>query len=658
MRTKRSISIHEHAIPSTSTSSDMYQLVSTLTQIPFASPSTEIPFVSTLTEIPFASASTEFIPFASTSTGITPFASTSTEITPFTSTSSEIIPSYTINVSSGANPTWYSMANELTDEVPPSEILPGSDLYIPEYVCIFCTYQHEEVSLNVYKHIIFCPKHSRPYACLIKDCHSVFPNREVFIPHYRTHLNLNSSKFMCHQCFDVLTCWRRKGHIHQNVSDLFKCCSLTFPSITKLVLHKLINHSAIVVSSNGQSRILQKPNMSVQKTELDDIKVDLDVPDKVSCNEIIKDNGSFKCSHCPLYLTTVLEFIDHNKIKHKSLIALKEKGIKLCPLCDNSYFIEHFSEHIEMCTNTLKVGEKSLNYYGCVHCKNIFTDISAREIRNHVLYCKSFTLGIVNNKLHHKCSNCTFTSADDKLCLEHANFNCIYLQLKMRYAMGPDEKNKVIERMEFIKHNTQQQEDENNEQLLGITKEFCNIARQKLLKCYKYYCIYCKNHFFDQVVFFKHLTPAGSYCRSQSLIYCQKCVTEFETVAEYHGHLPSMPEASPIVTIKQELIDQNNDEDGSIIMDGVYTHQDYRDVYTHQDYRDVKMFDMNFQKQEPSNYDDISDTQYQEQEQGVSNIDLNNSSECQEMEITNDIYMQCEVEDKPDLSQLLKRNRE
>jgi len=393
--------------------------------------------------------------------------------------------------------------------------------------------------------------------------------------------------------------------------------------------------------------------MSVQKTELYDVKVDLDKSVKVSCNEIIKDNGSIKCNCCPLYFTTVLEFTNHSRIKHKNLITLKEKGIKLCPLCENSYFIEHFSEHIEMCTNTLKVGENSLNYYGCVHCKTIFTDLSAREIRNHVLYCKSFRLGIVNNKLHHKCVNCTFTSTDDKLCLEHANSDCIYLQLKMRYAMGPDEKNKVIERMEFIKQNTQQQEDENNEQLLGITNKFCNIARQKLLKCYKYYCNNCKNHFFDQVVFFKHLTLAGSYCRSPSLIYCQKCVTDFETLAEYRGHLPSMPEATPIVKIKQELPDQNNDEDDDIIMDVVLTNQNYYDV---------KVFEINngtfFQKQEPSSLDDISDTQYQEQEQEVSNTDLNNSFEYQEMEMNNDIYMQCEVEDKPDLSHLSKRNGE
>ncbi|KAL4096593.1 hypothetical protein QTP88_021516 [Uroleucon formosanum] len=649
--------------PFASTSKEIIPVASTSAEIkPFASTSTEIiPVASTSAEmIPLASTSTEINSFASTSKEIIPVASTSKEIIPVASTSAEIVASFTINEisSTGNSPVWYTNGIETTD--PESEVFAEFKSFKAEYVCIFCTYQHEEVSRNAYKHIIFCPKHSNPHACFIENCHSVFPNKTVFIPHYRTHLNLNSSTYLCHQCFGVLTCSRRSmaDHTHQDTSDLFKCCSLTFTTMTQLVLHKLINHSAIVVTSNNRSRTLQKQNLNIKKTELENIKVGLNIPGVVPSNQIIKDNGSFKCYCCPKYFDNVLEFIDHTKIKHKNLITLKDKGIKLCPLCDHSYFNEQFSEHVEHCTNTLKVGEKSLNHYGCVHCSIIFTDVSPREIRNHVLYCKSFKLGIVNNKLHHKCINCTFTSTEDDLSLIHANSNCIYLKLKMRYAMGPDEKIKVMQRMEFIKQNTEQQEDKdstNDKELLSSYTD-CNTARQKLLKFYNYYCNYCKNLFFDRTIFFKHLNEMGTHCRLQTLIYCQKCLTEFNTLEEYQGHLPSMPAASPILlSIKEELFGQNNDE-----------YENSMDLLRYTpNYYGVKV-EMNnetfYQKQEPY-YDETTDMQYQEQEseqeQEVSNNDLNNCYSYSEMELTaDDIYMQCEVEEKPDLSQLLLENRE
>jgi len=416
--------------------------------------------------------------------------------------------------------------------------------------------------------------------------------------------------------------------------------------MTKLVLHKLVNHCAIIVSSNNRSRTLQKQNLNINITELDNIKVGLDVPGTVPpCNQIIKDNGSFKCYRCSKYFTNISEFIEHTKIKHKNLITLKDQGIKLCPLCDHSYLNEQYSEHIENCTNTFQVGDKSLNNYGCIYCINILTNLSPREFRNHALYCKSFKLFTVDNKIHHKCINCTFTSTSDDLCLEHANSNCIFLQLKMRYAMGPDEKLKVERQMEYFMHNTEQQEDENtnNVELLS-SNTFCNTARQKLLKFHKYFCNTCKHLFFNKDMLLKHMTDTGSYCRSQTLVYCQKCLTDFNTWEEYEGHLPSMPEASPILPIKQEVYVENNDEYGELSMEIVRLRPNYCDVK-------VEMNNETFyQKQEP--YDETSDMQEQEQE--VSNNDLNNCISYPEMEYVDDIYMKCEVEDKPDFSQLLE----
>jgi len=393
---------------------------------------------------------------------------------------------------------------------------------------------------------------------------------------------------------------------------------------------------------------------------VEDKKLALDVPSPVPSKQKIQVNGSIQCYCCTKYFNNIPEFIIHSKIKHKNLITLKDIGIKLCPLCDNSYFNEQFSEHVENCTNTLKVGKKSLNHYGCVYCQGIFTNLSSREIRNHVLYCKSFKLGIVGNKLHHKCIHCTFTSPDDNLSLLHANSNCLHLQMKMRYAMGPEEKDKVMERVEFVRQNTEEQEDNdstNNDELFSSSKTFCNTARQKLLKFYNFYCNNCKNLFFDRIIFFKHLTETGSYCRWQDSIYCQKCVTEFDTLEEYEGHLPSMPEASPI--IKQEPFGLNNDDYDDLPMDVVRLNPNYRAVK-------VEMNNETFyQKQEPIDETSHDIELYQDQDQEpvddqvqepeVSNIHFNNSVfSCPEMELTdNDIYMQFEVEEKPDFNKML-----
>jgi len=648
-------SISKHTTPSTSngtiqsplesiqqsTSASIYQCQSIDTQYVSDVPSTS------------KSTSTEFIPIASTSAEVIPFASSS---------SIENVPSYTVNEisSTGNNPVWYSNGNEKTD--PESKVNDKYTSWKVECVCIFCTYQHQELSRNTINHILFCSKHSEPYACLIENCHSVFPNKLVFIQHYRTHLNLNNSTFLCNTCFSVLTCPRRTvmlAHTHQNLSDLFKCCSLTFTTMTKFVLHKLINHCAIVVTSHNRSRTIRKQNLNIKKTELDNIKVDLDVPDIVPRNQIIEDNGSYKCYRCPKYFNNILKFIDHCKIKHNNIITLKEKGIKLCPLCDNSYLNEQFTEHLENCTNTLLVGDKSLNHYGCVYCRAIFTDVSSREFRNHVLYCKSFKLGIINNKLHHKCMNCTFASTDDNLSLVHANSNCMHFQLKMRYAMGPNEQDKVMERMEFIKQNTEQQEDivcTIDEENLSSSKTVCNTARQKLLKFYNFFCNNCENLFFDKIIFFKHLTETGSYCRLQTLIYCQKCLTEFNTLEEYQGHLPSMPEASPIVyTVKKELLEQNNDEYG-----GDFTLNVIRINPNHRDVKNEINNEIFYQKQEPIDETigimlEQEQAQELEQEQEVSNNDFDNYIySCPDMELTtNDFYMQCEVEEKPDLNKML-----
>lgn len=648
---KRFSLMTEHEIQFTSASYDMIQPSTESVQQSTESTSAplhQIPSMGNIKSIqyesnsPSISISTEIIPFLPSSTAMIPFISGSTEIVPYLSNSTANNPSLEIG------PMQYSIINERMNYVSPSETFTRSKSLKAECICLFCTYQYEDVSLNMFKNILFCSNHSIPYACLVENCYKVFPIEELFIEHYLSHMKLDRSTSLCSECFGILT--SKNTHIHQN---LFKCCSLDFTSMLKFGLHKIINHNAVVITGSNQQHPLKKlitPSKKF-KTELLNTKdSDLDVPKKTRRNEVrlkVKEEnrGSFKCSRCSQYLNTVSEYTEHCQNKHNDIILLREPGIKLCPLCDHCYFFDQFVSHIESCTNTLKVGDKSLNHYGCIHCKFVFTNLSSRQIRNHVLYCKSFQLVVVNNKLFQKCQNCTFLSVDDNLCLAHANSDCIYLQLKMRYAIKPDEKADALRRMKFYEANTQQQEntncanDEDSTMIPSTSKTVCNIARQNLLKSYNFLCNVCNNFFFDKDIFLKHLTSQGVLCRLTTLVYCQRCVTDFETEQEYQDHVPKIPDASPLISIKQELFDQNNDED--VVMYDIVTRADQNDSY------DVKVFEMNNSRQ-ASNVGILNNIQYQEQD---------NSLASQEMEFNaNDEYMQCDVEDKPDLNQLLIEN--
>jgi len=689
---KRKRPMHVYEIQSTSTSNDVNQFIdesnqqstsASIPQIPSGGmeliqyPS-DFPSTSNSTEIiPFVPSSNKIIPFTSTSTEIIPFTSTSTEIVPFTSTSTEIIQS--TPSSTGVEPVLFSMANAVTSNSFPSEKFVKPKSLKIECFCIFCTYQFNDASKSSRKNIIFCNKHSKPFACLIDNCNTVFPNKEAFIAHYRIHLNLDSTTYLCRKCMAVLNCPRRsitKDHVHQNLSDLLNCCSLNFKTMNKFVLHKLIFHTTIVITSNNQSHIFNKSDsldgMSPKKCKIEPIDVKDDViltNNNVAKAEVNKaDTGSYKCTYynCSQYFNTVKEYVEHSKKKHNNIIVLKESGIKLCPLCDNNFFFDKFIEHIENCTNTMKIGDKALNYFGCVYCKCIFTQLSASKFRSHILFCKTFGVITIDDKAYKQCNNCTFQTCDDNLAVTHATSNCIYFQLKMRYALGPEEKNKVMARMEFAEENSKQQVDKNCtdiEALPGTSKIMCNTSRQRMLKSYNFFCNNCNNFFFDKYTFLHHMTVLGFNCRSNTLIYCPRCLTDFNNEVEYTEHLPKMPKASPLFSIKSEIIDPNyNSED--VIIESIVeraNQNDYEesssdgddDNYNDDD-NDVKVFEMNHNSlQAPEVSDiDISSSVQQLPEQEVSNYDFSD----QNTEYTNDYYMQCVVEEKPDLNQMMIDN--
>ncbi|CAH1724373.1 unnamed protein product [Aphis gossypii] len=604
----------------------------------------------------------------STSTEIIPFppASTSTEIIPYVSTSTEIIPS------TEDPQLWHTMVNEITGNSFPSE-MSTSQAYNAEYaeysVCVFCIYQYIEISRNMYnKYIKLCPKHSKPYTCLIDDCYTVFPNKGVFMEHYSAHLNIRNTDSLCRKCMLVLTSpsSTTSNHTHQTLSDFFKCCSEKFPTMHKFVVHKLMKHDTFVISAHNRSPISNKLYpfvMSPPKCKIEpiDAKDDVLLTTTVVQNEVNEGGereSSYKCKICSLLCFTLNEYVEHCKRKHNKQLTLKESGIQLCPLCDIDFLCYNFVEHVEKCTNTMKVGDKKLNHFGCVYCKVVFTKVSASIFRKHVLFCRTFKVKCINNIAYKSCINCNFQTTDDNSAVSHANNECIYFQMKMKFAIGPGEKQKVMDRMNLLEEYSKELGNKNctdNEIILPSTsKVICDSRRRRMLKWYNYYCFNCHNAFFDKHIFYYHLNGPQSVCRPSSLIYCTRCVNDFYCEKDYTLHLPNMPKAAPLVSIKPEIKSEEIDPSyyiEDIIMDSSVVFPNQSD----DEDDDIKVFDMNgirpFQEQTITINDIRSNAQFQEQE--VSNYDNTD----QEMEFnSNDEYMQCVVEEKPDLNQIMIDN--
>jgi len=600
----------------------------------------------------------------STSTEIIPFppASTSTEIIPYASTSTEIIPS------TEDPQLWRSMLNEIRGNSFPLEISISQAFNIEERVCVFCIYQYNEISRNMYtKNIRLCPKHLKAYACIVENCYTVFPNKGVFIEHYCAHLNMRNTDSLCRKCMLVLTSpsSTTSNHTHQTLSDFFNCCSQHFQTMHQFVVHKLTTHETFVVSAHNRSPILNNSApffMSLPKCKIEpiDSKDDVLLTTTVVQNEVNEVNeggereGSYKCKNCSVLFFTLIEYVEHYKKQHNKKLTLKESGIQLCPLCDTDFLCYNFVEHVEKCTNTMKLGDKKLNHFGCVYCKVVFTKLSASIFRKHVLFCRTFKVKCFDNVAYKSCINCNFQTADDNLAVTHANNECIYFQLKMRYAIRPNEKQKVIDRMNLLEEYSKGQLNKNcikNKILPSTSKEICDSKRRRMLKWYNYYCFNCNNAFFDKHIFYYHLNGSQSVCRPSSLIYCTRCVNDFNCERDYTLHLPNSTKPAPLLSIKSEEIDPSYYAE-DVIMDSTVVHPNQSDD---EDAEDIKVFEMNgirpFQEQTITMNDIISNAQFQEQE--ISNYDNTD----QEMEFSsNDEYMQCVIEEKPDLNQIMMDN--
>lgn len=442
----------------------------------------------------------------------------------------------------------------------------------PSSLCPFCHNYEKTAKIDV-KH--FCKKHSNPYSCLVPTCYSVFTSKDILIHHYRSHLNLASNSYLCNICLGILNCSRnesKKKHVHQNLESRLTCCSLFFPTMADFVCHKLLEHDGDIISKKSNidplNQNLKRPRKNkkfraLRSTKRTKVEQMINGP-KISETPNTGYSGIYDCKLCPTVYSTLSDFVEHSEKSHDISYRLKENEIKLCPLCDENYDTLKFVEHIAMCTNTMKVDNDSLNQYGCIHCQQIFSGITASQFRNHFNYCRSFEVDGIddNSEKSRRCKNCMFESTNLENCIKHANSYCIYYKLKMKYAKESYEKDKVAER---VKSQIQTASDislvfikPENADDVKINPSYCDWSRQKILKTFNYHCNSCDKGFFSRNVFLNHLTCKGVKCRSNTLIYCIRCINDFDNVVSFNKHLPSappMPSGVPIAYTETSATD-------------------------------------------------------------------------------------------------------
>lgn len=470
----------------------------------------------------------------------------------------------------------------VTSEI--EDLSPSSNKFVN--ICPFCKSDDfkNNVSLKAGSKIRLCKKHSRVYTCLAPDCQLVFPTLDVFLQHYRFHLDLPSNDSMCHSCFQLLNdskIFMTTEHKHQDLSELMTCCSETFSSMTDFALHKIIRHSATVSMihlevSAGVTTCNPKYLNKCLKDEPEICAVKNNMPgansiqsiDKIYSNAV----GSYSCKICNYKCVSVMEFIEHSEKKHNLIFPLKESGIKLCPICELNYSIENFDEHVVKCTNTMVIGNNlPLNHYGCIICKATFDDITPKEFRCHFLFCKSFQKASYVGKVVEYCINCNFRSDNQYYCIVHANSCCIHFKLRMKYAMGPFEKIKVETNLISINNDNEDNYEVNsdsvnihysslsNPKIIPLNEvqdttriKLCDGSIRKKLGDYNYFCNYCKKSFYSSTIFHNHLIDTGELCRPISLWYCENCLTDFNDSTEYEQHLKPTEAPDKYLKIKGE----------------------------------------------------------------------------------------------------------
>lgn len=402
------------------------------------------------------------------------------------------------------------------------------------------------------------------FTCVVPGCKKVFTNQQNNLDHYRHHADLTNEYSTCRVCLKDTRKVKGFLNVCDHINDMIYCpfCGIHFSTLYESAIHKIDTHYALIAC--GENNIVGCPVCSlvfdcdVSPTEhyiKCFTKMILESESyEAMCNGSRNISGTLKCKYCDVHSATVKEYLGHSAGAHKNIYVLKETGIQLCPLCDKNYAVQDFVSHIEKCTDSLKIGD---NQYGCAYCKEVYSDLSPVLFRHHFIYCKSFKVNIdCNNKRHFKCLNCTFESHDDDSCIDHANYQCIYHQLKKKYAMGPNEQDEVVRRLQLQEKysNTDGQSVVNQTQHNDSNRKtlHCDLSRYKLLKDAQYLCNVCNRLFYNDFVFKEHIDASGRKCRQTKTWYCRQCVSDFSSEDDFRAHklvndhLAKVPDAVPI----------------------------------------------------------------------------------------------------------------
>lgn len=448
------------------------------------------------------------------------------------------------------------------------------------------------------------------FTCLEPNCDKVFNVLTHNRDHYRQHANIAKEYHLCGICLTKFNGERdyKLHSVHENHLIMCHECDSRFTSLHDLAKHKIQIHNSIVLcgddsvpgcpvcltyfQSNDEA---QEHYAACYDFENEDNKKLVNT--SLNSTKTINIHGSYVCKYCSLHYFSVVDYVTHLRRKHGQTIQEKNKGIKLCPVCDMNYTYSSFVSHIETCTRSMKIksDNASTELFGCVYCKTVFSVFSAGQFRKHLLFCKSF-VGYNHKGAHYfRCLNCDFKSLNHPECVAHANIYCIYFQLKMNYAMKDDERLKVEQRIQLLKENcdlTLQAVDippvvitlnhpanvlsDNSDIQWNRNSSMCCYSKTfRTLDLFNYLCNICDGKFFNEFAFRNHLDANGRKCRLNLSWYCTQCLIDFENENQYQAHLTvnlqyvPVPTAIPfnMCTLKTELLaeeatsDMGDDDD-------------------------------------------------------------------------------------------------
>lgn len=434
------------------------------------------------------------------------------------------------------------------------------------------------------------------FTCTVSGCNHVYSNRKNNCDHYRQHANISIEFSTCGMCLmnHRLVDGLRGRCDHKNKCIKCTSCNIEFDALYELAKHKLDFHMAIVLCDENNipgcpicTKIFEPgfnpfdhyPQCFARNLKIGQSTASIAINNSNETSVAPKVNhGSLKCKECNQHFSSANDYVAHSKKSHHNTYELKKTGIRLCPLCDLNYDVSRFTNHIAKCTDSMRVGNTTLNKYGCAVCKNIYTEFTPSKFRCHYMFCKSFTsFTDVHGERYYNCMNCTFLCNDYSMAEAHANSYCVYLQLKTRFAMRPNEKEEVEERKKFEEKYSKvnnswpkvvQSPSANSPGCFVPTQEtpldshsefYCNSLRRGQLGGYAFFCIYCNNAFFNEYIFSEHVNADGVKCRLNKTYYCKKCVTDFESENDFiahdlnHDHLPAVPDAIPIDSVNHDI---------------------------------------------------------------------------------------------------------